>query len=217
MALIQNHEFPYFFQVKHPLVSSKLSLLRNRDTEYKLFRELVHELTLLIAYEATQNLQLTLENIQTPMEMMQSPILSGPAPVILPILRAGIGMVEAMLSLLPSAKVGHIGLFRNEKTLQPEGYYFKVPETSHQRPFYVCDPMLATGGSAIRAVDTLKENQVKDITVVCLLAAPEGLRAFFKQHPDVPVFSACLDRGLDEHGFIRPGLGDAGDRMFGTV
>lgn len=217
MALIQNARFPNFFQVSHPLVSGKLSLLRNKNTEYKLFRELVHEITLLIAYEATQNLQTKLEIIPTPLEPMETSVLSGPSPVILPILRAGVGMVDAMLSLLPSAKVGHIGLFRNEGTLQPEGYYFKVPETSHMRPFYVCDPMLATGGSAIRAVNTLKESNVKDITIVCILAAPEGLEAFFKAHPDVPVYSASVDRCLDEKGYIRPGLGDAGDRMFGTV
>lgn len=217
MALKRHPEFPNFFQVSHPLVAGKLSLLRNVNTEYKMFRELVHELTLLIAYEATQNLQTRLEFIQTPLEKMEAPMLASPSPVILPILRAGIGMVEAMLSLLPSAKVGHIGLFRNEETLQPEAYYFKVPQNSHVRPFYICDPMLATGGSAVRAVDTLKERGIRDITVVCLLAAPEGLSKFFEHHADVPVYAAALDRCLDDDGYIRPGLGDAGDRMFGTI
>ncbi len=216
MALIQNSDFPNFFEVSHPLISSKLALLRNTQTEYKLFRELVHEITLLIAYEATHNLKTHPQDVQTPMERSTEKVLDGPAPVILPILRAGIGMVEAMLSLMPSAKVGHIGLFRNEETLEPEAYYFKIPKTSPERPFYVLDPMMATGGSAIRAVETLKQNNVKDITMLCLLAVPEGLEKFFKHHPEVAVYSASLDRGLDDKGFIRPGLGDAGDRMFGT-
>tara|TARA_R110002110_G_scaffold257491_1_gene473498 strand:- start:31440 stop:32093 length:654 start_codon:yes stop_codon:yes gene_type:complete len=216
MALVQNSDFPNFFEVSHPLISSKLALLRNSQTEYKLFRELVHEITLLIAYEATHNLKTHVETIQTPMETSKEQVLDGPAPVILPILRAGIGMVEAMLSLMPSAKVGHIGLFRNEETLEPEAYYFKVPKANPERPYYVVDPMMATGGSAIRAVDTLKENNVKDITMLCLLAVPEGLQNFFAQHADVAVYSASLDRELDKNGFIRPGLGDAGDRMFGT-
>lgn len=217
MTIIKNPDFPNFYQITHPLVAGKLSLLRNKNTEHKLFRELVHEITLLIAYEATQNLQIEMETIETPLESMETPVLSGLSPVILPILRAGIGMVDAMLSLLPSAKVGHIGLFRNEETLQPESYYFKVPENSDQRTCYVCDPMMATGGSAARAVQTLKDNNIKNITIMCLLAAPEGLKTFFDAHPDVPVFSAALDRCLDENGFIRPGLGDAGDRMFGTL
>jgi len=216
MALVQNSDFPNFFEVSHPLISSKLALLRDTQTEYKLFRELVHEITLLIAYEATHNLKTHPQDVQTPMELSTESVLDGPSPVILPILRAGIGMVEAMLSLMPSAKVGHIGLFRNEKTLEPEAYYFKVPKTSPKRPFYILDPMMATGGSAIRAVDTLKQNNVRNITMLCLLAAPEGLKNFFKHHPDVAVYSASLDRMLDENGFIRPGLGDAGDRMFGT-
>ena len=218
MSVIRTHEkFPNFFEVRHPLVSGKLSLLRQRQTDHKQFRELVHEITLLLAYEATQNLQTENVQIQTPLEMCEAPFLSGPSPVILPILRAGIGMVDALLSLMPAAKVGHIGLFRNEETMLPEGSYFKVPEDSRLRPFYICDPMLATGGSAIQAVTTLKEKQVKNITFLCILAAPEGLEAFSKAHPDVPIFSASLDRCLDEHRYIRPGLGDAGDRMFGTL
>jgi uracil phosphoribosyltransferase len=218
MPLIKRHEkYPTFFEIQHPLVAGKLSLLRQKQTDHKLFRELVHEITLLLAYEATQNLQVESLQIETPLETCESPFLAGPSPVILPILRAGIGMVDALLSLMPAAKVGHIGLFRNEKTMQPEGYYFKVPEDSSLRPFYVCDPMLATGGSAIRAVNTLKQNNVKNITFLCLLAAPEGLDAFCQAHPDVLIYSASLDRCLDEHRYIRPGLGDAGDRMFGTL
>lgn len=218
MSVIKRYEqYPNFFEVQHPLVSGKLSLLRQRQTDHKLFRELVHEITLLLGYEATQNLQTQCVKIETPLENCEAPFLSGPSPVILPILRAGIGMVDALLSLMPAAKVGHIGLFRNEKTMQPEEYYFKVPEDSHLRPFYVCDPMLATGGSAIRAVKTLKEKRVKRIAFLCLLAVPEGIEAFQKAHPEVPIYAASLDRCLDEHGYIRPGLGDAGDRMFGTL
>lgn len=218
MTVIARHEvYKNFFQVLHPLVAGKLTLLRQRETDHKLFRELVHEITLLIAYEATQNLSTHEIEIQTPMEKCMSLSLSGSSPVILPILRAGVGMVDALLSLMPSAKVGHIGLFRNEKTLQPEGYYFKIPEDSDSRHFYVCDPMLATGGSAIRAVNTLKNHKVKSITFICILAAPEGLRAFYEAHPDVSIYSAALDRCLNSKGYICPGLGDAGDRMFGTL
>lgn len=218
MSVIKHHAaYPNFFEVRHPLVSGKLSLLRQRQTDHKLFRELVHEITLLLGYEATQNLRVESVRIETPLEVCDAPFLSGPSPVILPILRAGIGMVDALLSLMPAAKVGHIGLFRNEKTMQPEGYYFKVPEDSADRPFYVCDPMLATGGSAIRAVNTLKQRNVKNITFLCLLAAPEGLDAFFRAHSDIPMYAASLDRCLDAQRYIRPGLGDAGDRMFGTL
>jgi uracil phosphoribosyltransferase len=218
MTMIKRHEvFRNFYQIFHPLVSGKLSLLRQQQTDHKLFRELIHEITLLLGYEATQNLSTEEVEIQTPMEKCNAPFLAGPSPVILPILRAGVGMVDALLSLMPSAKVGHIGLFRNEKTLKPEGYYFKIPEDSEQRHFYVCDPMLATGGSAIRAVGTLKKHKVKSITFICVLAAPEGLEAFCKEHPDVSIYSASLDRCLNEKGYICPGLGDAGDRMFGTL
>lgn len=218
MTVIKHHaNFENFFEVNHPLIAGKLTLLRQKQTDHKLFRELVHEITLLLGYEATQNLVTQSMEIHTPMESCLAPILAGPSPVILPILRAGVGMVDALLTLMPAAKVGHIGLFRNEETLKPEGYYFKVPEDSHLRPFYVCDPMLATGGSAIRAINTLKEHGVKSITFICVLAAPEGLKAFFEAHPDVKIYSASVDRCLDENGYIRPGLGDAGDRMFGTL
>ncbi|MBS0287453.1 MAG: uracil phosphoribosyltransferase [Proteobacteria bacterium] len=218
MTVIKQHEvYKNFYQIFHPLVAGKLSLLRQKQTDHKLFRELVHEITLLLGYEATQNLSTQALEIETPMERTLAPFLAGPSPVILPILRAGVGMVDALLSLMPSAKVGHIGLFRNEKTLQPEGYYFKIPEDSDQRHFYVCDPMLATGGSAIRAVSTLKKHKVKSITFICILAAPEGLKTFFDEHPDVTIYSASLDRCLNSKGYICPGLGDAGDRMFGTL
>jgi uracil phosphoribosyltransferase len=208
--------YPNFHEICHPLIAGKLSLLRQHQTDHKLFRELIHEITLLLGYEATQNLSTERVEIETPLEKCEASFLSGPSPVILPILRAGVGMVDALLSLMPAAKVGHIGLFRSEETLQPQNYYFKIPEDSSRRPFYICDPMLATGGSAIRAVSMLKKHQVKNITFICILAAPEGLEAFFRQHPEVLVYSASLDRCLDENGYIRPGVGDAGDRMFGT-
>lgn len=212
----QHEKFSNFFQVEHPLISSKLTLLRDKTTNQKLFRELVHEITLLLAYEATQTLPTQEVEIQTPMEKTLCHTLAGLDPVILPILRAGIGMVEALSSLLPQAKVGHIGLFRNEQTLQPENYYFKIPEDSNKRRFFVCDPMLATGGSAVRTMDTLKERGVKDITFLCVLAVPEGVNTMLKHHPDVKIYSASMDRQLDEQAYILPGLGDAGDRLFGT-
>ncbi len=218
MSVLRQHEvYKNFYQILHPLVASKLSLMRDKHTDHKLFRELVHEITLLLGYEATQNLQTKEIEVESPIEKCLSPVLAGPSPVILPILRAGVGMVDALLSLMPSAKVGHIGLFRDEKTFKPEGYYFKIPEDSSQRHFYVCDPMLATGGSAIRAVSTLKEHKVKSITFICVVAVPEGLKAFFDVHPDVTIYSASLDRNLNAKGYICPGLGDAGDRMFGTL
>lgn len=218
MTINKHHEnYPNFFEVRHPLVAGKLSLLRQKETNHKLFRELIHEITLLLGYEATQNIMTEIFEIETPLEKWKASCLAGPSPVILPILRAGVGMVDALLSLMPAAKVGHIGLFRNEQTALPEGYYFKIPEDSKTRPFYVCDPMLATGGSAIKAIDMLKERGVTSITFICILAAPEGLDAFFKAHPDVSIYAASLDRCLDEHRYIRPGLGDAGDRMFGTL
>jgi len=216
-GLNDQHSLLNFHEIHHPLISSKLSLLRTKETDHKLFRELVHEITLLLGYEATQLLPTEQKMIHTPMEPCQGTFLVSPAPVILPILRAGIGMVDALLSLMPSAKVGHIGLFRNEHTLLPEGYYFKIPEDSDVRPFFICDPMLATGGSAIKAVSTLKQHGVKDIKFICILVAPEGLQAFAQAHPDVPIYAASLDRCLDSQGYICPGLGDAGDRMFGTM
>lgn len=218
MTLVKRHDiYQNFFQLLHPLVAAKVTLLRQRQTDHKLFRELIHEITLLLGYEATQNLTTQNREIETPMEKCMAPFLVGPPPVILPIMRAGIGMVDALLSLIPSARVGHIGLFRNEETLKPQSYYFKIPEDSYKRHIYVCDPMLATGGSAIQAISTLKEHQVKNITFICILAVEEGIKAFYQVHPEVPIYSASLDRGLNRQGFICPGLGDAGDRMYGTI
>jgi uracil phosphoribosyltransferase len=209
--------FAQFYEVHHPLVQYKLSLLRDKNTHQKLFRELVHELTLLIGYEATQNLKTIASHVETPVETANVEILEDPHPVIVPILRAGVGMVEALLSLMPSAKVGHIGTFRNESTHEPENYYFKIPQDSHLRACYVCDPMLATGGSALQAVKQLKERGVKEITLICIIAAPEGVETFLRAHPDVTIYAAKLDRCLNEHAYILPGLGDAGDRLFGTL
>lgn len=217
MTLSANQSFPQFFQVNHPLVQNKLSLLRDQSTDHKMFRELVYELTLLLGYEATQNLPTVQSTVRTPLETCEVTVLAGPQPVVLPILRAGIGMVDALLSLMPSAKVGHVGLFRNEKTLLPEQYYFKIPPDSDTRPFYVCDPMLATGGSAVAAISLLKERGVKNITFICLLAAPAGVKHFTEHHPEVPIYSASLDRTLSDKAYILPGLGDAGDRLFGTL
>lgn len=218
MTATQHSEFKTLKIVTHPLVLSKLSLLRDKNTDHKVFRELVHEITLLLGYEATQNLSTTIQKIDTPLEQGVSlSVLAGPGPVILPILRAGVGMVDALTSLMPAAKIGHIGLFRNETTLLPESYYFKVPEDSDKRNFFVCDPMLATGGSAIEAVQTLKQRHVKNITFICILAAPEGVQKFTTAHPDVNIYTAALDRCLNEKGYILPGLGDAGDRLFGTL
>lgn len=216
MAIIQHPKFTNFHQVQHPLLQHKLSILRDVHTDTKEFKELINEITLLLAYEVTQDLPMTMQMVQTPLETCEQPILAGKKQVILPILRAGIGMVEAFLTLMPSARVGHIGLFRNEETLQPQLYYFKVPVQSEDRQFYICDPMLATGGSAVAAISKLKNIGVQKITFVCIVSAPEGVERLFKEHPDVPIFSASLDRKLDERGYILPGLGDAGDRMFGT-
>ncbi len=209
-------DFKNVFVVEHPLVQSKLALLRDKRSNHKLFRELVNEITLMLGYEATENLKTVESNVETPMETANVIELAGPNPVILPILRAGIGMVDALLQLMPSAKVGHIGMFRNEETLKPEDYYFKIPPDSHRRFFYVCDPMLATGGSAISAVARLKEQGIKEIVFICILAAPEGVKAFAEHHPDVSIYTASIDRGLSSKAYILPGLGDAGDRLFGT-
>jgi uracil phosphoribosyltransferase len=205
-----------FYQVQHPLIQHKLSLLRDVNTTKKEFKELVTEITLLLAYEATKYLPMTTKMIKTPLESFTAPILAGPKPVILSILRAGLGMVDGFLMLMPSARVAHIGLFRDEKTLKPQRYYFKIPPSSKKRHFFVCDPMLATGGSAVEAINMLKKEGVTEITFICILAAPEGVAKFSAAHPKVPIFAASLDRELNEKGYILPGLGDAGDRMFGT-
>lgn len=216
MVIKKFTEFPSLHVIQHPLILHKMALLRDHTTSKKSFKELVHEITLLLAYEATKDLPTTLAEVKTPLMTCQVPVLTGLKPVILPILRAGLGMVDAMLDLMPSARVGHIGLYRDEETHLPQEYYFKIPKGSGKRRFFVLDPMLATGGSAAHAVTLLKEKGVKDIAFICLLAAPEGIKRFSNLHPTVPVYCASLDEKLNEDDYILPGLGDAGDRLFGT-
>ncbi len=202
--------------VDHPLVQHKLTLLRRRETPTADFRRIAREISLLMAYEVTRNLALETVAIETPLEPMEAPALAGKKLCFVPILRAGNGILDGMLDLVPSARVGHIGLYRDPETLVPVEYYLKLPDDMAERLVIVVDPMLATGHSAAAAVGRLKDVGATQILFVCLLAAPEGLRLFTGEHPDVPVFTAAVDRGLDEHGYIRPGLGDAGDRLFGT-
>ena len=216
MIIKQYPEYDNFFLVAHPLIKHKMFYLRDATTSKKKFKELVKEITLLLAYEVTSDLPMEMETVRTPLETMEAPILKGKKPVIIPILRAGLGVVDGFLELVPSARVGHVGLFRNEETLKPERYYFKVPKFSEQRAIFLLDPMLATGGSASDAIQTLKDEGLTRIKFVCLVAAPEGIRKLSSEHPDVPIYSAALDRELNSHGYILPGLGDAGDRLFGT-
>ena len=202
--------------VCHPLVQHKISLLRSRDTPTKIFKELVDELAMLLAYEATSSLPLEEVPVHTPLEGTTGYRVSGKKLTLVPILRAGLGMVEGVLRLVPSARVGHIGLYRDHNTLKPVDYYFKVPSDAGERDFLLLDPMLATGGSAASAVASLKRAGATRIRFLCLVAAPEGLRYLEAAHPDVSVIAAALDRELNAHGYILPGLGDAGDRLFGT-
>ena len=200
----------------HPLVQHKLTLLRDRETSSSGFRRIAREISLLMAYEVTRDLPLELIEIETPLEVMQAPQIAGKKLCLVSILRAGNGILEGMLDLVPAARVGHVGLYRDPTTLTPVEYYLKLPKDVAHRLVIVVDPMLATGHSAAAAVERLKQAGATQIRFVCLLAAPEGLAIFHEEHPDVPVFTACIDRELDEHGYIRPGLGDAGDRIFGT-
>jgi uracil phosphoribosyltransferase len=202
--------------VDHPLVLHKLTLMRDKTTPSAVFRQLLREISLLLAYEVTRDLPMTTHSIETPVAAMEAPILKGKKLVIVSILRAGNGLLEGMLDLLPSARIGHIGLYRDPKTLQPVEYYFKVPTDIDERPVIVVDPMLATGNSVAYAIQKLKEKGAKDVRLVCLLAAPEGVKRVSEQHPDVPIYTAAVDSHLNDHGYIVPGLGDAGDRMFGT-
>ena len=208
--------FPTLRIVDHPLVQHKLTLLRDRATPTKIFKELVEEIATLMAYEATSDLPLESAPVETPLEETIGRRVMGKKLTLVPILRAGLGMVEGICRLVPSARVGHIGLYRDHDTLQPVDYYFKVPGDAAERDFFVLDPMLATGGSAAAAVASLKRAGATRIRFLCLVAAPEGVRRLAGAHPDVQVFCAALDRELNEHGYILPGLGDAGDRLFGT-
>ncbi|ADO83197.1 uracil phosphoribosyltransferase [Ilyobacter polytropus] len=203
-------------EVNHPLIQHKLTFLRNKDTDTKTFRETLNEIAGLMTYEATKELKLEETEVETPLMKTKSYILPDKAVAVVPILRAGLGMVDGILALVPTAKVGHIGVYRNEETLEPVYYYCKLPTDIAERKVILVDPMLATGGSAIYAIDYLKENGVTDITFMCLVAAPEGLAKVIKKHPDVDIYAAKIDQGLDENGYIYPGLGDCGDRIFGT-
>ena len=207
-----------FQVVTHPLIQHKLTILRQTSTGTKDFRELVNEIAMLLGYEISRELPLEDVEIETPIIKTVQKTLSGKKLAIVPILRAGIGMVDGILSLVPAAKVGHIGMYRDEETLQPVEYLVKLPEDIDQRQIFVVDPMLATGGSAILAIDSLKKRGAgtANIKFVCLVAAPEGVKALQAAHPDIDVFTAALDEKLNDHGYIVPGLGDAGDRLFGT-
>lgn len=202
--------------VDHPLVLHKLSLMRDRHTPSAVFRQLLREISLLLAYEVLRDLPMTVRTIETPLAEMEAPILKGKKLVFVSILRAGNGLLDGMLDLVPSARVGHIGLYRDPETLAAVEYYLKVPENIGERRVIVVDPMLATANSANAAVHRLKEIGARDLKFVCLLAAPEGIEAFTRAHPDVAIFTAAVDDRLDDHGYIVPGLGDAGDRMYGT-
>jgi uracil phosphoribosyltransferase len=202
--------------VDHPLIQHKLTLMRERQTPSAVFRQLLREISTLLAYEVLRDLEMTMKPVQTPLAEMEAPVLKGKKLVFVSILRAGSGLLEGMLDLVPSARVGHIGLYRDPETLQAVEYYLKLPESIEERKVIAVDPMLATGNSSIAAVQRLKERGAADIKLVCLLAAPEGVKAFSEAHPDVPIFTAAVDSHLNDHGYIVPGLGDAGDRMFGT-
>lgn len=202
--------------MEHPLIQHKLTLLRDKNTGVKEFRELVEELALLMGYEVTRDLTLERTEIETPMCKTESKIIAGKKLGIVPILRAGLGMVDGMLRLIPAAKVGHIGLYRDPDTLMPVEYYCKLPTDVAERDLIVLDPMLATGGSASAAITFLKDRGAKSIKLVNLIAAPEGIKAVVEAHPDVEIYVAAVDEKLNDHGYIVPGLGDAGDRLFGT-
>lgn len=201
--------------IDHPLVQHKLSILRNKETSTMKFRQLLHEIAMLMGYEITRDFPLEYETIETPLQTIEAPRISGKKVVIVPILRAGLGMVDGLLSLIPSARIGHIGLCRNEETCLPEFYYYKMPDHK-DRLVILTDPMLATGGSACDAIERLKKDGFHHIKLMCLVAAPQGLKAVRERHPDVSIYLASLDEGLNEQSYILPGLGDAGDRIFGT-
>ena len=200
----------------HPLIQHKLTLMRRRDTSTNSFRRLLGEISVLMAYEVTREMPVQMIDIETPLEKMRAPVIDGKKTVFVSIMRAGAGFLDGMLHVVPGARIGHVGLYRDPKTLVAVEYYFKMPHDMHERDCIVLDPMLATGNSAVAAVDRLKETKPKSIRFVCLLAAPEGLKHFCEAHPDVVVYTAAIDRELNEHGYILPGLGDAGDRLFGT-
>ncbi|HRK38922.1 MAG TPA: uracil phosphoribosyltransferase [Burkholderiaceae bacterium] len=202
--------------INHPLVQHKLTLMRRKDTSTKSFRELVHEISAMLAYEITRDMPTHLIEIETPLETMMSPVIDGKKIVLASILRAGNGFLDGMLNVIPAARVGHIGLYRDPDTLQAVEYYFKMPQHMDERDVIVLDPMLATGNSAVAAVDRIKQLKPRSIRFACLVTCPQGLKTFHDHHPDVPVYTPSVDRALNSHGYIVPGLGDAGDRIFGT-
>jgi uracil phosphoribosyltransferase len=211
-----NHPNPMVHVIDHPLVQHKLTLMRNKEASTTSFRRLLNELSSLMVYEVTRDMAMQEVQIETPLETMTARMIDGKKLVFVSILRAGNGILDGMLNVIPGARVGHIGLYRDPNTLQAVEYYFKMPQEMSERDVVVVDPMLATGNSAIAAVQRLKVLNPKSIKFVCLLTCPEGIAAFTAAHPDVPVFTAAIDRQLNDHGYILPGLGDAGDRMFGT-
>ncbi|MCA9647391.1 MAG: uracil phosphoribosyltransferase [Polyangiaceae bacterium] len=202
--------------LNHPLILHKLTIMRKKETSTRSFRQLLRELSMLMAYEVTRDMATTMEEIETPLMKMQSPVLDGKKLVFVSVLRAGTGMLDGMLETVPSARVGHIGLYRDPKTLVPVEYYFKVPAEMTDRDVVVVDPMLATGNSAVAAVERIKATKPRSIKFACLLAAPEGIKTFHEHHPDVAIYTPAIDERLNDHGYILPGLGDAGDRMYGT-
>ena len=203
-------------EMSHPLIKHKISLLRDKNTGTNEFRKLIEEIGILMGYEALRDLPLEDVEVETPIETCMTPMISGKKLAIVPILRAGLGMVNGILALVPSAKVGHIGLYRDEETHEPHEYYCKLPADCDEREVFVVDPMLATGGSSVAAIQMLKEKGVKHIRFMCIIAAPEGVERMQKEHPDVDIYIGALDEKLNEHKYIIPGLGDAGDRIFGT-
>jgi uracil phosphoribosyltransferase len=202
--------------VSHPLVQHKLTLMRQKDLSTSSFRRLLHEIAMLMAYEVLREMPMTMIDIETPLEKMRSPVIEGRKTVFVVVMRAGAGFLDGMLEVVPGARVGHVGLYRDPKTLVAVEYYFKMPGEMHERDAIVLDPMLATGNSAVAAVDRLKETKPRSIRFVSLVAAPEGIANLQRHHPDVPIFTAAIDRELNDHGYIVPGLGDAGDRIYGT-
>ena len=205
-----------FQVIDHPLIQHKLTMIRDKNCGTKVFREVVNEIAMLMAYEVSRDMPLEDLVIETPIEESTQKTLSGKKVAIIPILRAGLGMVDGILELIPAAKVGHIGMYRDEETLEPHEYFVKLPEDIDERQLFIVDPMLATGGSAIMAIDALKKRGASNMKFVCLVAAPEGVKALQDAHPDVDIYAAGLDDRLNEDGYIVPGLGDAGDRLFGT-
>lgn len=202
--------------LNHPLITHKLSILRDKNTSTKEFRELISEISVYLCYEATKDATMYEKVIETPLTKMKTKVINDDDYAFIPILRAGMSMVEGIIKVIPNAKIGHIGLYRNESTLEPVEYYYKVPLNISKRKVFVLDPMLATGGSAVATIDRLKKDGVKDIKFLCIIASPEGIKALKKFHPDVKIYCASMDECLNEKGYILPGIGDAGDRVYGT-